>query len=104
MNVNRIFRDAIVERARCGGKGYYIVPADCKGCPDCKPRCKDLVGRECKLLRNIQVCSGAIHMKNSEWAIESTWRGRFTLVRGRPMMPERIGHCGRTDFELVPRG
>lgn len=43
-----LFEDAKVVPARCGGQGYYIVPADpevwdvptvrvdCRGCPDCR--------------------------------------------------------------------
>jgi hypothetical protein len=63
--------------------------------------CRELIGRECLLLRTIELRGGKIIRRGTVARIFSTWRGRFNLKDGDGSVMMR--RCERSDFDLVQR-
>ena len=61
---------------------------------------KDLVGQRAKLTRKIELRDGTILRKGRVFRIDSTWRGRFTLVF---IEPARLGYAARVAVRHLDR-
>lgn len=57
-------------------------------------QCKALVGRTCRLAREVHTRGGAVYAVGTRWRVHATWRGRFTI--------EGVDDAGAT--ELAPNG
>lgn len=66
-------------------------------------RCKDLVGKDVVLTRDVTTRGGTTHKAGSAFQVSQTWRGRFSLRRDdRPgFSPTQILHLERNAFRLT---
>jgi hypothetical protein len=93
-----------------GAKRYRINDggrAELSGVARALPSCKELLGRACRLARD--VCTpGDTYAAGTRWRIQTTWRGTFELraidENGEPVASRGIRKVARSTFVLEEPG
>lgn len=75
--------------------------------------CKAIVGRTCRLTREIRTRGGNVYPAGSRWEVCSTWRGRFAIhgiddageveLNERDCIARHVRNVAREDFVLEER-